>query len=58
MLHLKGEVASSQRFENTLNIISQGSAPNFLVHEIFRLMVSPAGEVKIEFQKVREVCRG
>jgi hypothetical protein len=57
-LHLKGEVASSRRIENTLNIISQGSAPNFLVHEIFRLMVSPAGEVKIEFDKVREVCRG
>jgi hypothetical protein len=57
-LHLKGEVASSQRFENTLNIISQGSAPNFLIHEIFRLMVSPAGELTLAFDKVRVVCRG
>ena len=56
--HLKGEVATSRRIENTLNLIGKGRAPNALVHEIFRVMVSPAGEVKIEFDKVRQVCRG
>ena len=57
-LHLKGEVAGSQRIEVTINLIGQGSVPNFLAHEIFRLMVSPAGELKLEFDKIRQVCRG
>jgi hypothetical protein len=57
-LHLKGEVAVARRIENTINLIGQGSAPNFLVHEIFRLSVSPAGVVKLEFDKLSTACRG
>jgi hypothetical protein len=57
-LHLKGEVAGSQRIENTLNLIGQGRAPNAKFHEIFRVMVTPAGEVQIQFDKIRQVCRG
>ena len=57
-LHLKGEVGVARRIENTINLIGQGSAPNFLVHEIFRLSVSPAGVVKLEFDKLSTACRG
>ena len=57
-LHLKGEVASSRRVEVTVNLIGKGSVPNLLFHEILRLTVSPAGEVKIEFDRINEVCRG
>ena len=57
-VHFKGAVAVAQRIQVTINLIGKGSAPNFLAHEIFRVMVSPAGEVKIEFDKVRQVCRG
>ena len=57
-LHLKGAVAAARRIEITLNLIGQGKAPNFLGHEIFRLIVSPTGAVKLEFDKIRQVCRG
>ena len=56
-LHLKGEVASSQRIQVTINLIGKGRVPNLLVHEILRVTVSPAGELKVAFDKVREVCR-
>ncbi len=57
-IHVKGEVAVSRRIEVTINLIGKGSVPNFLFHEVFRLMVSPAGEVKLEFDKITQVCRG
>jgi hypothetical protein len=57
-LHLKGEVAVTRRIEATINLIGQGSAPNFLLHDTFRLSVSPAGAVKLEFDKLRTACRG
>ena len=57
-LHLKGDVGVARRIQVTINLIGQGSAPNFLVHQIFRLSVSPAGVVKLEFDKVRTACRG
>jgi hypothetical protein len=57
-LHLKGEVGVNRRIQVTLNLIGQGSAPNFLVHEILRVSVSPAGVVKLEFDKIRTACRG
>jgi hypothetical protein len=57
-LHLKGAVAAARRIEITLNPIGQGKAPNFLGHEIFHLIVSPTGAVKLEFDKIRQVCRG
>jgi hypothetical protein len=57
-LHLKGAVAVNQRVQVTINLIGKGSVPNFVVHEIFRVMISPAGEVKIAFDKIRAVCRG
>jgi hypothetical protein len=56
--HAKGDVAVSRRIENTLDLIGQGKAPNAKIHEIFRLTVTPAGEVRLEFDKVRQVCRG
>jgi hypothetical protein len=57
-LHLKGEVAAAERIQVTINLIGKGTVPNFLAHEIFHVMVSPAGEVKIQFDKIRQVCRG
>lgn len=57
-LHLKGELGVARRIQVTINLIGRGSAPNFLAHEIFRLTVSPAGVVKLEFDKLRTACRG
>ena len=57
-LNLRGEVGGQERIHNTLNLISQGRAPNFVVTEVFRIKVSPAGEVTLQFDKLREVCRG
>ncbi len=57
-LHLKGDVGVARRIQVTINLIGQGSAPNFLLHQIFRLSVSPAGVVKVEFDKLRTACRG
>jgi hypothetical protein len=56
--HLKGEVNVERRIHNTISLISQGSAPNFQVTEIFRLKISPAGVTTLEFDKVRQECRG
>ena len=56
--HVKGEAGINQRIQVTINLIGKGVVPNFLVHLIVRFMVSPAGEVKIEFDKFRQVCRG
>ena len=56
--HLKGEVGLSRRIQVSLNLVGQGSVPNFQFHEIFRLMVSPAGELTLAFDKISQVCRG
>lgn len=56
--HFTGEVGASRRIENTIDLISQGSVPNLVVHEIFRLIVSPSGTTRLEFDKVRTTCRG
>jgi len=57
-LHLKGAVGGQERFHNTINLISQGPTPNFVVVEVFRIMVSPTGTVKLQFDKLKQVCRG
>jgi len=57
-LHLKGEVGGQERFHRTINLISQGPTPNFVVVEVFRIMVSPTGAVKLQFDKLKQVCRG
>jgi hypothetical protein len=57
-LHLKGEVGGQERFHNTINLISQGPMPNIVVVEVFRIMVSPSGEVKLQFDKLKQVCTG
>jgi len=57
-LHLKGEVGGQERFHNTINLITQGRVPNFIVVEIFRIKVSPTGEVTLLFDKLKQVCRG
>lgn len=57
-LHLKGPVGASQRIQITINLIGKGSAPNFLFHEIFHVIVSPEGVLKLAFSRSREVCRG
>jgi len=56
--HLKGEVDVQRRIHNTISLISQGSVPNSQFVEVFRVKVSPAGVVTLEFDKVRGVCRG
>jgi hypothetical protein len=55
--HFKGELGVTRRIQVAINVIGKGSAPNFLVHEILRLTVSPAGAVKLEFDKARTACR-
>jgi hypothetical protein len=57
-LHLKGEVGGQERIHNTINLISHGPTPNFVVTEVFRIKVSPTGEVTLQFDKLRQVCRG
>ena len=57
-LHLKGEVGGQERIHDTINLISHGAAPNFVVTEVFRFKVSPTGEVTLQFDKLRQVCRG
>ena len=56
--HLKGQVNEARRVEVSFNLLGQGSAHNRVVHEILRLLVSPSGELKIEFDRIKEVCRG
>jgi hypothetical protein len=55
--HFKGELGVTRRIQVTINLIGRGSAPNFLLHEILRLTVSPAGVVKLDFDKASTVCR-
>jgi hypothetical protein len=57
-LHIKGEVEFQERVHNTINLISQGPVPNFIVVEIFRIKVSPTGVVTLLFDKLKQVCRG
>jgi hypothetical protein len=57
-LHLEGEVGGQERFHNTINLISQGRVPNFVVTEVFRIKVSPTGEVTLQFDKLKTVCHG
>jgi hypothetical protein len=57
-LHIKGAVGFQERFHNTINLISQGRVPNLIVTEIFRIKVSPSGEVTLQFDKVKQVCHG
>ncbi len=57
-LHLKGEVGSQERVHNTLNLISNGPAPNFIVVEIAHVMISSSGALKLQFDKIKQVCRG
>jgi len=57
-LHIKGEVGSQERVHNTLNLISNGPAPNFIVVEIAHVMISSSGALKLQFDKVKQVCRG
>ena len=57
-LHLKGEVGAQRRFHNTINLISQGSTPNVVLVEVFHIMISPSGALKLQFDKVKQVCRG
>ena len=56
--HLNGEVNQTRRVEVTLNLIGQGQEPNYVVHEILRLLVSPTGELRVDFDRIREACRG
>ena len=53
-----GRVGVNRRIQVTINLIGRGSAPNFLVHEILRVTVSPAGVVTLEFDKIGAACRG
>lgn len=40
-----------------LNLIGQGSAPDFRVHETFHVTITPAGVVSVVFDKIRETCK-
>ncbi len=57
-LHIKGEVGSQERVHNTLNLISQGSLPNIIFTEVFRIKIGPGGEIQLNFDKIRQNCRG
>jgi hypothetical protein len=57
-LHIQGEVGSQERFHNTLNLISQGSLPNIVFTEVFRVKIGPGGVIQLTFDKIRQNCRG
>jgi hypothetical protein len=57
-LHLKGQVGVAHTIEVTVNLIGQGRAPNFTVHEIFRFVLTPAGQVRLQFDNIRQACHG
>ena len=57
-LHISGEVGSQERVHNTINLISQGSLPNIVFVEVFRVKIGPGGEILLNFDKIRQNCRG
>jgi len=42
----------------TMNVISRGSAPNFLFHENFRITINPDGTVTFFHENSRSECPG
>jgi hypothetical protein len=57
-LHIRGEVGSQERVHVTINLISQGSLPNIVFTEVFRVKIGPGGEIKLNFDRIRQNCRG
>jgi hypothetical protein len=57
-LHIRGEVGSQERIHVTINLISQGSLPNIVFTEVFRVKIGPGGEIQLNFDRVRQHCRG
>lgn len=54
---ISGKIEEVQTFTLTGGVISQGSTPDFDAHHVFHMTVTPAGEVKVEFDKASFVCR-
>ena len=57
-LHISGEVGSQERVHVTINLISQGSLPNIVFTEVFRVKLGPGGEIQLNFDRIRQNCRG
>lgn len=57
-LHISGQIGSQERVHNTIHLISQGSVPNLTFAEVFRVKISPSGAVTLNFDKIRQNCRG
>jgi hypothetical protein len=53
-----GKVGFETTFTLTFSEISQGSAPNFVVHEVFHITVHPDGTVTAFFDHFTATCRG
>jgi hypothetical protein len=54
----QSDVGVQERIHNTLSLISRGSVPNFQITEVFRIKVTPSGAVTLQFDKLRQECRG
>jgi hypothetical protein len=46
-----------QTFTLAGGVIGEGQAPDFQAHETFHLTVTPDGQVRVEFDRFRFVCR-
>lgn len=57
-LHIDGRVGSQERIHNTISLISRGSLPNLVFTEVFRVKISPTGEITLNFDRIRQSCRG
>lgn len=54
---ISGQIEEVQTFTLNGGVIGQGSTPDFDAHDIFHVTVTPAGDVKVEFEKASFVCR-
>lgn len=57
-LHIKGEAGSQERVHVTINLISQRSLPNIVLTEVFRVKIGPTGNIQLNFDRIRQNCRG
>jgi hypothetical protein len=56
--NINGKVGEEETLTATSNVISQGSAPNFLLHDDTHITVHPDGTVTSSHDNFRTECRG
>jgi hypothetical protein len=56
--NVNGRVGGEETFTETFNIISAGSAPNFILHEDYHITVNADGTVTTSHDNVSSACRG